>query len=67
MVYDTALLQGIQRERAGNYSCSAANSIGRNTSHQLVLDVKCKFLSSLSREKQKSESETHAKEINLKW
>ena len=52
-MYATALLQGIQRERAGNYSCSAVNPLGRNSSHQLVLDVKCESLSRVYPEKNK--------------
>ena len=33
--------QGVRTEHAGRYSCAAANSLGRATSNNITLDVKC--------------------------
>ena len=43
-LYCTAHLQRIGRGHAGNYSCSATNTVGRGNSTSVNLDVKCKFL-----------------------
>ena len=43
--YDTdwlGVIQKIQRENGGEYSCSASNIIGKNHSQSLHLDIKCK-------------------------
>ena len=34
-------MQGVRTEHAGRYSCAAANSLGRATSNNITLDVKC--------------------------
>ena len=36
------VIQKIQRENAGEYSCAASNQIGKNHSKSLHLDIKCK-------------------------
>ena len=37
------VIQKIQRENAGEYSCAASNQIGKNHSKSLHLDIKCKY------------------------
>ena len=37
------VLQRISRRRSGSYTCQAANEVGRGSSQNIFLNVKCKF------------------------
>ena len=58
------VIQKIQRENAGEYSCAASNQIGKNHSKSLHLDIKCKSnlscsLSCLTSDPPTCRSKTH--------
>ena len=40
------VLQGIQRHHSGNYTCTAFNLEGEDTSNPVAITVMCKFFSS---------------------
>jgi hypothetical protein len=54
--FQSLVLQQIDRQRSGAFTCEAVNAVGKGSSLPIFLDVKCEFKNRLFSEKMKDSS-----------